>query len=138
MSSAIAAETYKGPDGAEYAKVEFTGRNESGFIPIGAEVIVLTDEVQAKTASGIIKPDTYTERMNLSSDSGVIVALGSAAFAGFPEDERPKPGRRVLFERFAGRLLVSPRDGKSYRVMTFSCIGALEDVVETAKPEKKG
>ena len=41
-------------------------------------------------------------------------------FAG----KKPEPGNRVVFNRYAGRVLRGT-DGKMYRLMTDNCIGAI-------------
>lgn len=124
---------FKGAGGNEFLKAQFTGKNESGFRPIGAEMMVLMDRSVDRTAGNIIVPETYQDRMNVSSESGVIVALGSAAFASLPEHERPAVGARVIVEKFSGREFQG-RDGQIYRIMTFTCVGAIEE--DEAAPKK--
>lgn len=124
---------FKGAGGNEFIQAPWTGKNTSGFKPIGGEIMVLMDRSVAKTTGGIIVADTYQDRMNVSSESGVVVALGFLAFIDYPEEERPRPGTRVIVEKFAGREFEG-RDGQVYRIMTFTCVGG----IELAEPATKG
>ena len=110
-----------------YVPAEYKG-NTSGYLPLGKNVLVLMDEF-AEQRNGLIFTAETRQRMELASESGVIIALGPQAFhvnydgtrwTGY----RPAPGDRVYCERYAG-VLIAGKDGKQYRVMTDNCIGAV-------------
>ena len=140
---------------AEFERVQFSGSNESGVRPIGTSVIVLMDCVATTTSGaagaamlaesgiapaagagslGITLEPGMIEKMNSASESGVIVAIGDAAFRYYDDgskwtDYRPAVGDRVFVERYSGRELMG-RDGRTYRMMTYTCIGGLEEAAQ--------
>ena len=116
---------------AEYEAIEWNGKNECGYEPLGDRVLVLPDKAATQTSGGIYIDDTMVERLNLSSRSGVIVATGEDAFSWSADRMRPwgvarkpQPGDRVYFEKFSGVDIIG-NDGKAYRVMDDKCIGAI-------------
>lgn len=119
---------------AEYIPADYSGRNASGYRPMDDKVLILPDKASPKIGS-IEIPDDLVERHTMAAESGVIVALGPAAFVlntartGAWADEVPQPGTRVHIERYSGQLLHG-RDGNLYRVMDYTCIGAIEVPVE--------
>ena len=116
----------------EYEPQEFTGKNESGWLPVGDRVLVLSDVVRQQTSGGVFITEDMAARMDASAYTGVVVQIGLDAFmwnsdrtrpfAGF----RPEIGARVTFEKFAG-VLVPGIDGKIYRLMDDKCIGGVEE-----------
>jgi chaperonin GroES len=126
---------------AEYERATFTGKNESGVRCIGKNVVVLVDQCSDKTSGSVLLPPEIIERMNVASESGVLVALGGEAFSYYDDgtkwtDYKPEAGERVFFERYAGRE-IRGRDGKTYRLMSYTCIGGLEEEPEDqAAPQK--
>ncbi len=122
---------------AEYVPAKWSGKDESGVRVVGKTVLVLMDECAPQTTGGIdLTPDTI-ERMSMASESGVLVSVSPGAFL-LNEDmtpwigEKPKPGDRVYIEKYAGKQ-VKGRDGKTYRIMDYSSIGA----TYLAEPEQK-
>ena len=119
-------------DHGAYDRAAWTGRNESGIAPIFEKVVILVDQVEPRTAGGIIITDESQERANLSAESGVIVAVGPLAFRfdgggrvmADGEIEKPGAGTHVWFQKFSGAALRG-RDGRTYRVMDDTCIGAV-------------
>jgi co-chaperonin GroES (HSP10) len=115
-----------------YDVVPFGGVNDSGYQPIGDRVLILVD--QAAEMTGALKaielPSEIRERIALAAETGVIVALGEAAFEWNADRTRPfggtKPtvGTRVYFERYAGGKVLG-RDGKWYRCMDDKTIGCV-------------
>jgi len=63
--------------------------------PIGDRVIVKLEKNEAKTAGGIIIPDTAQEK----TQQGTVVAVGEG-------DEKTKitvkPGQKVMYDKYAG------------------------------------
>ena len=114
-----------------FVEAPFIGENTSGLIPINDLVLVKTDMASLKTIGGLDLPDDVVERHQLSATSGVIAELGSEAFRWNAdrtrpyEGDKPKPGDRVLFEKYAGQL-VKGDDGSSYRLVADKAIGAIK------------
>ncbi len=128
---------------AEFERAIFSGTNESGVRPIGTSVLVLMDQVAKKSGGGILLPQETVAKMDMASESGVIAAVGDAAFRYYDDgskwvDYKPKAGDRVFTERYAGRELLGA-DGNTYRMMTYTCIAGIEDVVPVVikKPAAK-
>ena len=91
--------------------------NESGLAPVEYNIVVRMDPVEEKTASGIILPQTKTERDELAADEGTIVAVSPHAFsyAEWGDAEPPKVGDRILMAQFDGRIW--KRNGITYRLL---------------------
>lgn len=132
-------------DVADYVVAPWSGENESGLRPFGDTILVLPD-VAAETAgkAGLVHvPEEVQERMSIASESGVIVAVGADAFKfsaasgrALKQDEVPKVGDRVLFERYAGRVFKG-NDDRVYRLMSDRCVGGIEQLKPPAAPTKK-
>lgn len=111
---------------AEFVRSEFTG-NTSGYIPIGDRVLVKVDEAASTTSGGVYLPEETTYKMTMAAETGVIVAMGDAAFYWTFDRSRewygskPKVGDHVYLERYAGRV-VKGKDSTMYRVMDDKCI----------------
>ena len=112
----------------DYEVAQFSGRNESGFQPIGDHVLIMPDQA---FDSGVIKlPDDVLEKIALAAVTGVIVALGDGAFFWNSdrtrpyEGEKPKVGQRIYFERYAGQKAFG-RDRKWYRCLADKCIACV-------------
>lgn len=116
-------------DHAEYVEGKFSGKNESGFVPIGDRVLVMPDAAAQKTSGGIDLPDSVIEKQAFASQTGVVVEMGEGAFkwnadrARVFEGKKPEVGSRVFFDRYAGGDIHRGRDGKMYRIMDDKCIG---------------
>lgn len=113
---------------AEYAPAKWDGRDTSGVKCVGKTVLVLMDTCADITTGGITLPPDLIEKMNLASESGVLVKAAEGAFLvnedGTPwSGFKPEPGDRVYVEKYAGRL-VKGRDGQTYRLMDYAAIGA--------------
>lgn len=113
-------------ENAQYEAQEWSGANESGWAPIGDAVLVLPD-VAAETmgkAGLILAPADLQERHSLASESGVVIDMGEGAFVKIT-GRKPQPGNRIVFERYAGRV-ISGQDGRTYRMMTADCVAGVE------------
>ncbi len=123
---------------AEYIPAQWSGKDSSGVRVVGKCVLVLTDECSSKTSGGIELPDDMIERMSMAAESGVLVSVSPGAFL-LNEDmtpwtgPKPQAGDRVYIEKYAGKQ-IKGRDGKMYRIMDYSSIGATyeADATETA------
>lgn len=93
--------------------------NKSGIRPIGTKVLVLPEQIEEKTAGGILLANETVERNSLAVTTGTIVAVGEGAYSDWPNvtrDQCPKEGDKVHMARYAG-LLVDGVDGKQYRLI---------------------
>lgn len=117
-------------DGRDYVAARWDGTNHSGIQPLDDRVLVLMDEHAEQTKGGIIVTSETQARQSMASETGVIVALGEAAFTHSDDGYRmwttrkPAPGDRVVVERYAGRL-VQGADGVEYRLCSQKAIGGL-------------
>lgn len=114
---------------AEYIPAPFFGKNESGCVPIGDRVLIRPDIAAAKSGS-LTLPEAVVERAQLSSSSGVIVAVGDGAWFWNSdrtrpyEGEKPKAGDRVFFDKYAGKVILGD-DGVEYRLMDDVSVGGV-------------
>ncbi len=107
-----------------FVSTRWDGENRSGIKPYCDKVVVRVDAAATYTGrSGkILLPDNISERQTLSSTTGVIVAVGPIAFCWDSdrtvrwEGEKPAPGTRVCFQKYAGQEYTGI-DGNMYRVM---------------------
>lgn len=101
----------------QYSKAEWTGTNESGWVPIGDKVLIYPDQAPTQTAVGLEIPFDIAARHTMAAEAGIVIELG-------PDVTIPvKPGDRVFIERFGGQLIPG-HDDKVYRIMDQSQIGA--------------
>ena len=131
------AKTLKSTSAGDFVLAEYNGKNESGYLPLGDSVLVAFDAAATKSKGGVELPDDIVEKMTMSAETGVIVAVGSDAFLWNGDRTRkwegykPIPGDRVYMERFSGQL-VKGYDGKTYRLCSDKCIGAVKVNMEAA------
>lgn len=104
--------------------------NTSGVKPCGHRLLILPEQIEKTTASGIITvTDSEEERHALSQVFGKVVELGETAFADQPSPWCNK-GDRVSFAKFAG-LIVTGKDGKKYRVINdLDIVSVVEESVK--------
>ena len=115
---------------AEYIPAPWFGENKSGCIPVGDRVLILPD-IAASMSGALQLPDDIVDRAQMAASSGIIVALGDDAFVWNADRTRPyggykpKPGDRVHFEKYAGKIILGD-DGVEYRVLDDKAIGAVK------------
>lgn len=116
----------------EFVPAEYSGRNESGYQPMGDNVLVIPDQASEQTSGNITLTPEYIERATLAAETGVIVALGTEAFRWIADRSRewaglkPQVGDRVYVQRYSGQLLLGD-DQKIYRIMSDTCIAAVRN-----------
>ena len=114
---------------ADYIPAPYFGKNDSGCVPIGDRVLIRPD-IAAALSGDVHIPDDVVDRVQLSSSSGVIVAVGDDAFMWNSDrtrpfgGEKPKAGDRVHFDKFAGKLILGD-DGVEYRLLDDNSIGGV-------------
>ena len=122
-----------------YDMAAWSGQNESGIRALCDKVLVLPD--QAVTMYGAIHlTDVSKESISAAATTGILVSVGPQAFAYDSdrlvhwEGERPQPGSRVYFQKYAGQEHQG-RDGQMYRVMRDKDIAAMEEPLEVVATE---
>lgn len=98
--------------------------SKHGINPKGPRILVLPDEVEVKTKSGIItSTGTQVLRDELAQVDGIVIAMGNTCY-----DRQPAPwckvGDRVIFGKYSG-IFREGNDGIKYRLIND------EDVVAT-------
>lgn len=101
-----------------------TMKNKSGILPKEYRVLIRPDEIEEKTAGGILIPKSELERHEMAQVMGVVVAVGGNAFSDWKDAEPPKPGDRVYFQKFQGAA-IKGEDGREYRLVNDKDIGAV-------------
>jgi co-chaperonin GroES (HSP10) len=87
-----------------------------GIHPKGHRVLVLPDEVETTTKSGIITATgTQVLREELAQVDGIVVAMGNTCYSDQPESWC-KLGDRVIFGKYSG-IIRFGKDGKKYRII---------------------
>lgn len=113
--------------------------NASGVWPVGYRVLVRPDDIEEKTAGGIVIAETIRDGHQSAQSTGTLVAVGLDAWADYRKSWA-KVGDRVLFARYGG-LLVDGIDGNPYRLLNdeqISGVVAAEFTTsEIAKLEKR-
>lgn len=93
--------------------------NESGISPCGHRVLVLPDEVQEQTKTGVVVM-TQVQRVKeeMAQIEGTIVAIGPGAWSEFGQPWACL-GDRVIFAKYGGLIYDKQhtRDGKTYRLL---------------------
>lgn len=122
-----------------YQMVHWTGKNTSGIRAYCDKVIVLPDRAPDMVGS-IIVPGQAQESQAAAATTGILVSVGPQAFAYDSmrtvhwQGDRPKPGDRVYFQKYAGQLHMG-RDGLEYRIMEDRSIAAGEEPDDTQVTE---
>ena len=92
-------------------------KNKSGISPCGHRLLVLPEQVESKTQSGIIISTVVTEKLEaLAQTFGVVASMGSTCYSDQPAPWC-KVGDRISFAKYSG-LLNRGKDGKEYRVIS--------------------
>lgn len=92
-------------------------------IPLEYRVLIRPDQVEKKTASGIIIPDSAAEKQQMAQEVGTVVAVGGNAFVDWRDQRLPMPGDRVSFSKYAGGVIEI--DGVKHRICNDKDIMAL-------------
>lgn len=85
------------------------------------KILVEPIKVDEKTKGGIILPDEHKDREQFAQMMGTLIAVSPLAFTYADKDdwgdaEKPKPGDKVMFAKFAGAA-VKGMNGKDYRII---------------------
>ena len=84
------------------------------IVPILHRIILQLDEVETKTASGIVIPEMVTDKERKAVEVGTVLAIGPTAFRDYGGDENTvKLGDRVIIAKYSGKE-VKDDDGQKY------------------------
>lgn len=89
---------------------------------VGYRVLVKPDPLEKKTESGIIlEYASMEDRLQMAVTTGTVVALGAQAYSQQEVSPDGKSwcsvGDRILFGKYAGKMIENPDDGERYFVM---------------------
>lgn len=91
-------------------------KNKAGIVPCGHRVLILPENIEDVTASGIIMyTATQRDREALAQMYGVVVEMGGNCYMDQPSPWC-KVGDRVSFAKYSG-LVYKGLDEKEYRVI---------------------
>lgn len=84
------------------------------IVPLLHTVLIKPDEVETKTASGIVIPDMVTDKERKAMECGTVVTVGPRAFIDYGRDPTIlKGGDRVSYTRYSGKV-IKDTDGVEY------------------------
>lgn len=84
------------------------------IIPLLHTILIKPDEVETKTASGIVIPDMVTDKERKAVEYGTVVTVGERAFIDYGCDPTLlKGGDRISFARYSGKG-IKDVDGTEY------------------------
>ena len=94
--------------------------------PAGHRVLVKVEEVEKKTAGGIIIADTIRDKMTEANIFETIVKIGQNAWKAF-DDGVPwaKEGDRVAFAKYGGFVIEDPNTKEQFRLLNDEDITAI-------------
>jgi len=93
--------------------------NTSGINPVGHRLLVLPEEVEEVSESGIIiSVGQQKDREQLAQIRGTVVAMGSTCY-GDQKDPWCKIGDFITFGKYSGLIYKGneTKDGKEYRII---------------------
>jgi len=90
--------------------------NMSGLKPLGRAVLIRTYEVEKVTKGGIVLPSQVSDRDEMAETRATVIEVGSCCWDDEPTP-RCKPGDRVLFAKYAGKVCKGTLDDVTYRVV---------------------
>lgn len=121
----------------QYSLAAWDGVNRSGIRALCDKVLVLCDEAVDVTRGGVVMAEVTQENQKLAATSGVLVSVGPQAFAYDSnrlvhwEGERPQPGARVFFVKYAGQEYMG-LDRRLYRMMEDRSVAGMEEAPPAA------
>jgi len=99
--------------------------NFSGITPVGLTVLVLPDQLEEMTVSGIVIPNEVNDRHQLKQTDGVVIEISSYAYNDEP-NPRCKIGDRIIMAAYAG-MVRTGMDGLEYRLIKDNDVVAVLD-----------
>lgn len=94
-----------------------SAKSKLSITPAAGYILLLPEEKETKTASGILLPDTASEK----PQSGQVVAVGLPEVTSDGKKESPaKAGDRVIYKKWGGNEIKI--EGKEYMFVKFEDI----------------
>lgn len=97
--------------------------NPSGMQPVEYKILIEPEEVEQKSAGGIVLAQATTDKEKMAQVKGKLIAVGGNAFEDWQEP-KPKIGDSVWFAKYAG-YTVKGIDAKEYRLANDKDISAV-------------
>ena len=100
--------------------------NESGYFPVGHNILVVPKLTEARTDSGIYLPEDKVARENQVQITGVVVGIGEECWS----DKKTRycnVGDEVMFAKLKG-FFIDGDDGNKYRMLMDLDILAIKGV----------
>lgn len=97
--------------------------NASGLNPVEYKILIEPEEVEQKSAGGIVLAMATTEKEKMAQVRGKLIAIGGNAFEDWAGNI-PKPGDAVYFAKYAG-YVIKGKDGKEYRLANDKDVSAI-------------
>lgn len=102
--------------------------NNSGLIPVEFKILIEPEEIEQKSAGGIILADKTTDREKQAQVRGKLIAIGGNAFEDW-NGRTPMVGDNVWYAKYAGFVLKGD-DGIEYRLANDKDIAAIVTIKE--------
>ena len=87
------------------------------LLPCGHRVLVKIDEVEEKTAGGIVLPKTTQSQQEEAGIFGTVVAVGETAWKDFGGRNWANVGDRVMISRYGGFIAQEPGTVEKFRIL---------------------
>ena len=87
------------------------------IVPCGHRVLVKIDEVEEKTAGGIVIPKTIAAKEEEAGIFGTIVAIGETAWKDFGGRSWASTGDRVMIAKYGGFIAQEPGATEKFRIL---------------------
>lgn len=95
--------------------------NQTGILPTEFKVLIAPKSAEEVTKGGIIIPDMTKDAEKYATVEGTIIDVSHLAFTYATKAEwdghKPKPGQRVIYAKYAGVRVKSPKDGQEYLLL---------------------
>lgn len=88
--------------------------NKSGIHPLGRAVLVKPYTPEIKRGLIELPPEVLSRTIQLDQRA-IVIEIGPMAWRD--ELPRAKFGDKVMVSKFAGALIVGPKDGEQYRIV---------------------
>jgi chaperonin GroES len=87
------------------------------ILPCGHRVLVKIDEVEEKTAGGIVLPKSTQSQQEEAGIFGTIVAVGETAWKDFGGRSWACVGDRVMIAKYGGFIAQEPDTAEKFRIL---------------------
>lgn len=88
--------------------------NTSGLQPVEYKILIEPEEIEQKSAGGIVLAIATTERDKMAQVRGKLVAIGGNAFEDWL-GRVPQVGDSIWYAKYSG-YVIKGADGKEYRL----------------------